>query len=96
MELCTSTEPEPIRFHQKLLESKSDASAAALKHNFKERTSMRMTFQETRYETVAQFVEWTYRGDDTEVVPLPFQTTPDTKPVARVVLNRVTSQNAAG
>lgn len=32
---------------------------------------MKMTFQETRYETVAQFVEWAYRGDYTEVVPMP-------------------------
>lgn len=30
-----------------------------------------MTFQETRYETVAQFVEWAYRDDYTEIVPLP-------------------------
>lgn len=34
---------------------------------------MRMTFQETRYETVAQFVEWAYRGDYTDVAPLPIE-----------------------
>jgi hypothetical protein len=71
VELCTAIRPESIKIHQKLLESKYGASAAALGHGFKEGASMRMTFQETRYETEAQFVVWAYRGDHTDMVPLP-------------------------
>ncbi|KAF3389505.1 hypothetical protein F1880_003896 [Penicillium rolfsii] len=71
VELCSSTRPDSIKIHRRLLEAKCGVSAAALTHDFKECTAMRMTFQETRYETVAQFVEWAYRGDYTEVFPLP-------------------------
>lgn len=78
MELHTATRSESIKIHRKLLESKCNTSVAVIRHDFKDR-AMQMTFQETRYETVAQFVEWAYRGDYTEVVPLPADLPGETK-----------------
>lgn len=78
MELHTATRSESIKIHRKLLESKCNTSIAALRHDFKGR-AMRMTFAETRYETVAQFVEWAYRGDYSEVVTLPADLPGETK-----------------
>jgi hypothetical protein len=78
VELQTATRSESIKIHRKLLESKCNTSVAALRHDFKGR-AMRMTSAETRYEIVAQSVEWAYRGDYSEVVTLPADSPGETK-----------------
>jgi len=71
VELCSSTSCESLKIHQRLLESKCEVVAVALQHDFPERSSRRYTFTETAYVTVAQFVEWAYSGDYTNVIPTP-------------------------
>lgn len=68
-----------MKIHEKLLASKCKGPSVALKHDFAERASGRYTFTETTLDTVAQFIEWAYTGDYTDItvididVPEPVQ-----------------------
>ncbi|KAJ5176636.1 uncharacterized protein N7482_002513 [Penicillium canariense] len=73
VELCTATNSETLKIHQKLLASKCKAPMVALTHGFSERESGRYTFTDTSQDTVAQFIEWAYRGDYTEMMLAPIE-----------------------
>lgn len=62
---------------------KCKALKSAFTQDFSERTSGQYTFKETTHDTVARFIEWTYRGDysEDELTPMniPHAEKPDLK-----------------
>lgn len=66
VELYTPTSSQSWKIHRKLVVSKCKALESAFTQDFSERTSGQYTFKETTHDTVARFIEWTYRGDYSE------------------------------
>lgn len=66
VELCTTSSSGSWKIHRELLESKCKALKSAFSHDFSERISGQYIFKETTHDTVARFIEWSYKGDYTE------------------------------